>query len=96
MKEFGYYRATDIDSAFTSFAEHPDTQYLGGGTNLIDLMKLGVLNPAQLIDVIGLGLNEITETSDGGVYIGAGVRNSDRLPRGEQCRCRLDRGELAG
>ncbi|MGI8665550.1 MAG: FAD binding domain-containing protein [Jatrophihabitans sp.] len=77
MRQFGYVRAADVEGALTSLAGTPEARYLGGGTNLVDLMKLGVETPSLLVDVSALPLAEITETADGSVRIGAAVRNSD-------------------
>ncbi|MGR8012012.1 FAD binding domain-containing protein [Streptomyces hypolithicus] len=77
MKPFGYVRAQSAGEAVEAFAAHPGAQYLGGGTNLVDLMKLGVTSPAVLIDVSRLPLDGIDETSDGALHIGSAVRNSD-------------------
>ncbi|WP_028812091.1 FAD binding domain-containing protein [Streptomyces flavidovirens] len=77
MKPFAYFRAESADEAIGAFAGHPRAQYLGGGTNLVDLMKLGVAAPDFLIDVSRLPLDGIDETPDGGLHIGATVRNSD-------------------
>src|SRR5262249_4344255 len=54
-----------------------DIRFLAGGTTLIDLMKLNVERPARLIDINRLGLDTIEATADGGLKIGATVRNSD-------------------
>ena len=54
-----------------------DIRFLAGGTTLIDLMKLNVETPAQLIDINRLGLDKIEATPGGGLKIGATVRNSD-------------------
>ncbi len=54
----------------------PESRYLAGGTNLVDLMRLGVETPATLIDVNHLGLDGIEPTPGGGLMVGAGVRNS--------------------
>lgn len=75
MREFAYHRARDVADAIGQSG--PDTMYLGGGTNLVDLMRLGVASPGRLVDVSRLPLDEVTETADGGVRIGAAVRNSD-------------------
>ncbi len=53
------------------------SRYLGGGTNLVDLMKLGVESPSLLVDVTGLPLDRIEPVAGGGLLIGATVRNSD-------------------
>lgn len=51
MREFGYQRADDVTGAVTLLAADPDARYLGGGTNLVDLMKAGVERPGLLVDV---------------------------------------------
>ncbi len=55
----------------------PEAAYLGGGTNLVDLMRLGVAEPSLLIDVNAVAGGEISETDTGGLRIGAAVRNSE-------------------
>ncbi|WP_217144162.1 xanthine dehydrogenase family protein subunit M [Streptomyces sp. AC627_RSS907] len=77
MREFGYHRADDVSGAVALLAADPDARYLGGGTNLVDLMKNGVERPARLVDVRGLPLDGIEPTADGGLRIGATVTNSD-------------------
>ncbi|HEU5268313.1 MAG TPA: xanthine dehydrogenase family protein subunit M [Jatrophihabitans sp.] len=77
MRRFDYHRAADVDAAVLLLADRPGAKLLAGGTNLTDLMKLGVEQPDALIDVSRLGLDEISELPDGGLRIGAGVRNSD-------------------
>lgn len=77
MKPFGYVRAGSLREAAAAYAAHPDPRYLGGGTNLVDLMKLGVENPATLIDVSRLPLDAVEERPGGGLRIGATARNSD-------------------
>ncbi|WP_031033948.1 FAD binding domain-containing protein [Streptomyces sp. NRRL F-5650] len=77
MREFGYQRADDVSGAVALLAADPDARFLGGGTNLVDLMKTGVERPARLVDVRGLPLDGIEETADGGLRIGATVTNSD-------------------
>ena len=76
MNPFDYARATDAGSAVATLTGHPGAKYLGGGTNLIDLMKLGVETPDLLVDVTRLLPYEVTESADG-LVIGAGARNSD-------------------
>jgi xanthine dehydrogenase YagS FAD-binding subunit len=71
---FRYERAEDAGVAVASII--PGAKFLGGGTNLVDLMRLGVETPSALIDVSRLG-RAIDATDDGGLRIGAGVRNSD-------------------
>ena len=75
MRPFGYEAATDTASALAAIAR-PEAKFLGGGTNLVDLLRLGVETPATLVDVTGLPLDGIDSTQDGGLRIGAGVRNS--------------------
>jgi xanthine dehydrogenase YagS FAD-binding subunit len=76
MKPFTYERPTDVTEAIRLVSESPDAAYLAGGTNLIDLIRSGVAGPATVVDVTGLGLDAIDELGDGGIRIGAGVRNS--------------------
>jgi xanthine dehydrogenase YagS FAD-binding subunit len=71
-----YSRPSEIRSAIAS-AGDANTYFIGGGTNLIDLMKANVETPTQLVDVNHLGLDKIETTKDGGLRIGAGVRNTD-------------------
>ncbi|MFJ5814284.1 FAD binding domain-containing protein [Streptomyces sp. NPDC093108] len=77
MKPFAYLRARSADEAVQQSAARPGAVFLGGGTNLVDLMKLGVENPELLIDITGLPLDHVADTADGGLRIGATVRNSD-------------------
>ncbi|WP_411143906.1 FAD binding domain-containing protein [Streptomyces sp. x-80] len=77
MKPFGYLRAASVEEAVRAGAAQPGARFLGGGTNLVDLMKLGVEEPRLLIDVSGLPLDRIEELPDGGLRIGATVRNSE-------------------
>ncbi|GHA34617.1 oxidoreductase [Streptomyces tauricus] len=77
MKEFGYQRALDVSGALALLDADPDARFLGGGTNLVDLMKTGVERPGRLVDVRELPLDRIEPTEDGGLRIGATVTNSD-------------------
>lgn len=77
MKPFAYVRAGSIEEAVDAFATSASAEFLGGGTNLVDLMKLGVATPGLVIDVSRLPLDGIDEGPDGGLHIGATVRNSD-------------------
>jgi xanthine dehydrogenase YagS FAD-binding subunit len=77
MRPFAYERARDAAGALAASAEVPGTRYLAGGTNLVDLMKLGVEQPARLVDVSRLPMDTVEELPDGGLRIGANVRNSD-------------------
>ncbi|MFH9174665.1 FAD binding domain-containing protein [Streptomyces albogriseolus] len=77
MREFDYRRADDVTGAVALLDADPDARYLGGGTNLVDLMKNGVETPARLVDIRSLPLDRIGTDDDGGVHIGATVTNSD-------------------
>lgn len=77
MKPFTYQRATDPVGAAKAVAEHPGARFIAGGTNLLDLMKVQVETPGHLIDVNHLGLDRIERTNQGGLRIGALVRNTD-------------------
>ena len=76
MKPFTYLRATAPADALAQVAAHRGAKFLGGGTNLLDLMREQIEQPAALIDVTPLALAAITELPDGRVQIGALVRNS--------------------
>ncbi|MFF8474205.1 FAD binding domain-containing protein [Streptomyces sp. NPDC015414] len=76
MKGFGYLRPTGVQEAVEAYAAHPGARYLAGGTNLVDLMKLGVETPGVLIDVGRLPLDAVEELPDGALRVGATVRNS--------------------
>jgi len=77
MKAFAYQRASSPAEAAAAVARTPGAKFIAGGTNLLDLMKLEIETPAQLIDVNGLDLDTISKTDDGGLRIGALVRNTD-------------------
>lgn len=78
MKPFRYEAATSAEEAVRTVAGSPTAAFLAGGTNLIDLMKLGVAAPEVLVDLTRLqGFTGIEETPAGGLRIGAGVANSD-------------------
>ncbi|MGV0838530.1 FAD binding domain-containing protein [Mycolicibacterium thermoresistibile] len=74
---FAYHRATSVADAVTAVADRPDAVFLAGGTNLVDHMKLGILEPSLVVDVGHLPLTDIEQLPDGGLRIGADVRNSD-------------------
>ena len=74
MKPFTYERATDARAAIHAVAGRPNAKFIAGGTNLIDLMKLQIETPAHLVDINRLPLSGI-EAADGGLRIGAMVRN---------------------
>jgi xanthine dehydrogenase YagS FAD-binding subunit len=77
MNPFAYSRATDPTQAVTAISGKPHSKFLGGGTNLIDLMKMGVETPNELVDINRLSLAQIEELPDRRVRIGALARNSD-------------------
>ena len=77
MKAFTYERAASPEAAAAAAAARPGARFIAGGTNLLDLMKLQVETPMHLIDINRLGLDKTEATPDGGVRIGAMVRNSD-------------------
>ena len=77
MKAFTYERARTPVEAAAALARDPTARFIAGGTNLLDLMKLEIDTPRRLIDVNGLALDKIEATKDGGLRIGALVRNTD-------------------
>jgi xanthine dehydrogenase YagS FAD-binding subunit len=77
MNPFTYSRATGANQAVMAISRNPQTKFLGGGTNLIDLMKMGVETPNELVDINRLPLAQIEELSGKRVRIGALARNSD-------------------
>lgn len=77
MKAFTYERVTTPGEAAASARRNAGAKFIAGGTNLLDLMKLQIETPTHLIDVNGLGLDNIDATPDGGLRIGALVRNTD-------------------
>ncbi len=77
MRTFAYDTVADADAAVVLLTEHPDAALLGGGTNLVDLMKLGVARPDRLIDVSRLGSRTVEQLTGGGLRIGSAVCNSD-------------------
>lgn len=77
MRAFTYERASSVEAAARSVVSNPSAKFIAGGTNLLDLMKLEIETPTHLIDVNGLGLDKIEATTEGGVRIGALVRNTD-------------------
>ena len=92
MKSFTYERATSPAEAASAAAHVPGAKFIAGGTNLLDLMKLQIETPSHLIDVNNLALDKIEAMPDGGLRIGALVRNTD-LAADE--RVRRDYGLLA-
>ncbi|AHF78137.1 PaoABC aldehyde oxidoreductase, FAD-containing subunit [Sodalis praecaptivus] len=98
MKAFTYERVTSPAEAAASARRVPGAKFIAGGTNLLDLMKLEIETPAHLIDVNGLALDKIEPTAEGGLRIGALVRNTDLAadPRIRQDYAVLSRALLAG
>ena len=74
MKSFSYERADSPAAAAKASAATPNTRFIAGGTNLLDLMKLQIETPVHLVDVNHIGLDRIDATADGGLRIGALVR----------------------
>jgi len=77
MKSFTYERAHSPAEAADVAARTAGAKFIAGGTNLLDLMKLEIETPTHLIDVNGLALDRIESTPQGGLRIGALVRNTD-------------------
>jgi xanthine dehydrogenase YagS FAD-binding subunit len=77
MKAFTYERARTPEEAAAAVERRPGAQFIAGGTNLLDLMKLQIEAPAHLVDVNRLGLDTIEPTAEGGLRLGALVRNTD-------------------
>jgi len=75
MNPFTYSRPTNVSEAVN--LSGAATRFIAGGTNLLDLMKENLTRPEHLIDITGLPLNEVTETAEGGLMIGALVSNAD-------------------
>lgn len=92
MKPFTYERATSPAEAAAAAIRTPGAKFIAGGTNLLDLMKLQIETPTHLIDVNDLALDKIEPTLDGGLRIGALVRNTDLAA---DARVRRDYGVLA-
>lgn len=77
MRPLAYVRPRTVEEALRHAQSKANSAYLGGGTNLVDLIREGIEGPDLLIDVSRLPLGVIAETENGGVRIGAAVRNSD-------------------
>ena len=92
MKPFTYERAQSPAQAAAAVARHPGAKFIAGGTNLLDLMKLQIEAPTHLVDVNRLALDTIAPTADGGLRIGALVRNTDLAA---DARVRRDYGVLS-
>ena len=92
MKAFTYEKPTSAVAAATAAERNPQAKFIAGGTNLLDLMKLEIETPTHLIDVNGLGFDKIGATPEGGLRIGALVRNTDLAA---DARVRRDYGVLS-
>ncbi|CAM5242081.1 FAD-binding molybdopterin dehydrogenase [Streptomyces xanthochromogenes] len=77
MKPVSYVNPRTLKEAAAAHGGRPEARYLGGGTNLVDLMKLGVERPDVLVDITRLSLDAIEEQADGSLRVGATARNSD-------------------
>ncbi|TQM13751.1 FAD binding domain-containing protein [Pseudonocardia kunmingensis] len=77
MRPFAYEAPGDAADAVRVVSADPEAAFLAGGTNLVDHLKLGVAEPGLLVDVTALTSAEIRDDDGGGLWIGAGVRNSD-------------------
>jgi xanthine dehydrogenase YagS FAD-binding subunit len=98
VRAFTYERPASPSEAATAAVRTPSAKFIAGGTNLLDLMKLQIETPAHLVDINGIGLDKIEDSEDGGLRIGALVRNTDlaadaRVRRGYGV---LSRALLAG
>jgi len=98
MRAFTYQRVHSPEEAAKAAAATPNARFIAGGTNLLDLMKLEIETPAHLIDVNGIGMDRIEPTQDGGLRVGALVRNTDLAsdPRVRRDYAVLSRALLAG
>ena len=92
MKPFTYERVKSPAEAAAAVARRPGAKFIAGGTNLLDLMKLQIEAPPHLVDVNGLALDKIEALPDGGLRIGALVRNTDLAA---DQRVRRDHGVLS-
>lgn len=92
MRPFTYERARSVEEAAQLVAARPDAKFIAGGTNLLDLMKLEIETPTHLVDVNGIGMDKIEPTPDGGLRVGALVRNTDLAA---DARVRRDYGVLS-
>jgi xanthine dehydrogenase YagS FAD-binding subunit len=98
MIPFTYQRVETAAAAAAAAARTPGSKYIAGGTNLLDLMKLQIEKPTHLIDIGRIGLDKIEDTPEGGIRIGAMVRNTDLAahPRVRKEYAVLSRALLAG
>ncbi|KPF45101.1 xanthine dehydrogenase family protein subunit M [Rhizobium sp. AAP43] len=77
MRAFTFEKPASVEAAVKMVAGNPQARFIAGGTNLLDLMKLEIETPTHLVDVNGLDLDRIETTDQGGLRIGALVRNTD-------------------
>ncbi|TFV59554.1 xanthine dehydrogenase family protein subunit M [Geodermatophilus sp. DF01-2] len=77
MKPFAYARPADVAEAVRDVAAEPTAVFLGGGTNLVDHLKLGIVRPDLVVDVRTLTSRSIDDLQDGGLRVGAAVTNSE-------------------
>jgi xanthine dehydrogenase YagS FAD-binding subunit len=78
MEAFGFVQVKTVDKALEAIAQpQAGAKFVAGGTTLVDLMKLNVERPKTVVDINGLPLDKIEPAPDGGLKIGAMVRNSD-------------------
>ncbi|WP_210603102.1 FAD binding domain-containing protein [Brevibacterium oceani] len=98
MNPFDYERAADAAGAVATVTDRPHAVFLAGGTNLVDHLKLGVAEPDLVVDINRLELTEVEALGDGGLRIGAMVRNSDAAadPRIRRDYPMLSRALLSG
>jgi xanthine dehydrogenase YagS FAD-binding subunit len=92
MRSFTYEKAKSPAAAANAAAKNANAKFIAGGTNLLDLMKLEIETPAHLVDVNGLGFDKIEPTAEGGLRIGALVRNTALA---SDARVRRDYGLLS-
>ena len=92
MKSFTYERAETPAAAAAAAVRTPGAKFIAGGTNLLDLMKLQIETPKHLVDVSRLALDRVDPTPDGGLRVGALVRNTDLAA---DARIRRDYGVLS-
>jgi xanthine dehydrogenase YagS FAD-binding subunit len=76
MRAFTYTQASDAPAALQAVIKNPEAKFIGGGTNLVDLMREGVERPNEVVDINSLPFKQIEELPDGGVRLGALARNS--------------------
>ena len=98
MKAFTYERAATPAQAAAAASRTANARFIAGGTNLLDLMKLEIETPTHLVDVNGLALDKVEATPQGGLRIGALVRNTDLAANAQVRRdyAVLSRALLAG